>query len=87
MILSPVFESKMDTIPKVDAVAKYFPSILKITLVLPSCVNLCTRFRFSAVVVLPSNTTSHAEHPGLLTGVVIAWREIPAMAGATFISF
>jgi hypothetical protein len=29
LILSPVIGSKMDTIPKLDAVARYFPSMLK----------------------------------------------------------
>ena len=70
MTLFPVLESKIDTIPKLDAVARYFPSILKVAQVFPFCVNLCTRFRFNAFVLL-LNSTSHAEYRGLSVEVAL----------------
>jgi len=66
----------MDTIPKLDAVARYFPSILKATRFSPFCVNLCIRFRLSAAVELELGSMTHEEYPGSLAGDIFAWLRV-----------
>ena len=79
----------MDTTPKLDAAAKCFPSILKVTLFIPFIVNLWTRFRFSVAVELGLGSTSHAENTGLFAGGIFAsgWRDKGEVRDATFILF